>query len=118
MKTFIKVIAFIFAILFGLAIYWQLNDPDSLQWVIRYAVGLAGTLLFLFNRLPRALAFTLSLAFFVLAGLNWPETYEGVDIAYSGMKSKNIEEGREAVGMIISGVLFLLYAGVIKGSKK
>lgn len=117
MKLLVKIIAFAFLFLFGLAIYWQNNDPDALQWYARYGVGFAASLLFLFDRLPRGLAFTLALAFFVLAFLGWPEAWEGVDWAQTGMKSKNIEEGREAAGMIISGLVFLLYGAATKVKK-
>ncbi len=118
MKLFVKILAAVFLLFFGFSVYWQMNDPDASDWMIRYSVGFVGTLLFLFNRLPRWLAITLAIAFFVLAGRSWPETFEGVNLDEGGMKNENIELGRESIGMAISGVIFLLYAALSKEFKR
>ena len=49
--------------------------------------------------------------------LYWPETFEGVQLDH-GMKTVNIEEGRESLGSLISGIVMLVYGFRILVDKK
>lgn len=151
MKFLTKLLAFAFLIFFAVSIYWQNNDSDASTWYALYGIGAFASLLFLLNRLPRWLAFTFAVVFFVKAYMNWPEKFEQVavtewdmnccKVALSGEDNadelvaamgdtacsradydtgnfcKNVEESREAGGMVISGAILLLLAAASKEFK-
>ncbi len=90
-------------IIFCLFAYWQFNDPDNWVWIVEYGVVAVLTFMAAFKRYTwiSGLVVVGSLIwFFVLAhalGPNWIE----------------IEEAREALGLLISAVwalfLFILW---------
>ena len=108
MKLFFKIFAIVFAVLFFWAAYLQNNDPDALQWYAIYGLAGIASLLFAFGRLPFIVAVLLVIAYLIGGILSWPETFEGFEIGEG--KIENIERGREACGLLIVSVVFLLYA--------
>lgn len=108
MKTFFKIIAFIFTILFVWVAVIQNNDPDALLWFAIYGVAALGLLLFVFDQLPVMAAAFLCLAYLIGGFLSWPETFEGFEIGVGDIV--NVERGREACGLLIVAGVFLVYA--------
>lgn len=107
MNILFKVFAILFGILFFVSAGLQYNDPDPLIWIVIW--GLAGlvTLGFAFGRV--SFPITLASGIVAIAGFLYlyPEKFEGFEIGAGDIK--NIEEGREAFGLlIIAIVMFLL----------
>ena len=102
----------LFAIVFLLFSYWQLNDPDPILWVPVYATAVFTSIQALRGKSNSELLLTLfCLSFF--AGLQlWMEmtAWEGFLTDGLSMKTHNQELAREAVGLwIASGSLALFY---------
>ncbi|MBC5994286.1 transmembrane 220 family protein [Pontibacter sp. SD6] len=98
----------ILAIFFGLAflsfVAVQYNDPDPTVWMVIY--GAAAILCFLaaFNKVPHAILW-IAVILCVAGGIYmWPEKYEGLSVG--GGDIKNIEEAREALGLLMIAVIF------------
>lgn len=108
METFFKIFALVFTLLFGYAIVVQFNDPDAFKWIFIYFMAALASVLFFLKKLKPTIYFALSGFFFALFILYWPETYEGVQLD-QGMKTVNIEEGRESLGSLIAAVVMLVY---------
>jgi len=108
MKTFFKILGVLFTILFLWSAYLQLNDPDPALWITVYLIAALASLLFVFNKLNFLLAAILVICSITGAILNWPESFEG--ITFNDMSHKNIEEGREALGLLLCGFIFIIYA--------
>ncbi|MET2983941.1 transmembrane 220 family protein [Aureibaculum conchae] len=108
MRIFFKSLGIIFTILFLWSAYLQLNDPDPILWVVIYLVAALISSLFAFNKLSFLLASILVVCSVIGAILNWPESFEG--ITFNDMSHKNIEEGREALGLLFCGFIFMVYA--------
>ncbi|WP_036385748.1 transmembrane 220 family protein [Muricauda sp. MAR_2010_75] len=109
METFFKIFAIVFTLLFGYAIVVQFNDPDALKWILIYLAAAVASVLFLLKKLKSSIYFALTVFFLILFVVYWPETYEGVQLDH-GMKTVNIEEGRESLGSLIAAVVMLVYA--------
>ncbi|MDY7395797.1 transmembrane 220 family protein [Aureibaculum sp. 2210JD6-5] len=107
MRIFFKSLGIIFTILFLWSAYLQLNDPDPLLWIVVYLIAALASLLFALSKLNFLLASILALTYFIGAILNWPESFEG--ITFNDMSHKNIEEGREALGLLFCGLIFTIY---------
>ncbi|MFN3136404.1 MAG: transmembrane 220 family protein [Allomuricauda sp.] len=108
METFFKIVAIVFTLLFGYAIAVQFNDPDAVKWILIYFAAALASVLFLLKKLKSGIYFFLSGFFIMLFILYWPETWEGVQLDH-GMKTVNIEEGRESLGSLIAGIVMLVY---------
>lgn len=108
MNTFFKIFAGIFVLLFGYAIVVQFNDPDALKWILIYLVAALASVLFLMKKLKAYTYFVCAAFFLVLFVVYWPEAFEGVQLDH-GMKTKNIEEGRESLGSLIAAAVMLIY---------
>lgn len=118
MSTVFKVFAIVFGILFLVSAGLQYNDPDPLVWMIIW--GLAGviTLGYAFERIrfsvPLVSGIVALIGFFYL----YPEKFEGFEIGQGDIK--NIEEGREAYGLLIISIVMLTLAmrGLMKQRSK
>lgn len=108
MKTFYKVLAIVFGILFLVSAVLQYNDPDPLVWMIIW--GLAGIIAIgfaldrVFYKVPLAAGILAIIGFFY----TFPEQFEGFEIGAGDIK--NIEEGREAFGLLIISMVMLILA--------
>lgn len=108
METFFKIFALVLTLLFGYAMVVQFNDPDALKWILIYLAAAVASVLFLLRKMKSGIFFFLSGFFIMLFILYWPETWEGVQLD-NGMKTVNIEEGRESLGSLIAGIVMLVY---------
>ncbi|MEO9893785.1 transmembrane 220 family protein [Aurantibacter sp.] len=108
MKSFAKIFAWIYGILSITSAVLQYNDPDPLLWIVIYAIAALVSFGVALNRV----SYLLPLIFGVLGVLGaiyvYPETFEGFEIGKGDIK--NIEEGREAFGLIIMSVAMFFFA--------
>jgi len=116
MNAFFKILAVIFALLFLWSAYLQYNDPDALLWYAIYGVASIGSILFAVNRLGLLWAAILCLAYLIGTVVFWPEKFEGFTIGKGDIV--NVERGREACGLLIVGLVYLMYALRIFFKKK
>lgn len=98
----------ILAILFGLAflsfVVMQYNDPDPAVWMAIYGASALLCFLAAFNKVPHFILWA-AVILCVAGGIYmWPEKYEGLSVG--GGDIKNIEEAREALGLLLIAVVF------------
>ena len=111
MKKLQTYLGAIFAIVFILFTYWQLNDPDPILWVPIYGVATYVSIQAFRYKTNSELLIVL----FVLsatAGLQiWSEmtAWEGFITDGLSMKTMNQELAREAVGLWIASSSFVIY---------
>ena len=108
MKSLFKLISLIMAVLFVIAAYLQYNDPDATIWYFVYGIAALASILFFMNRLHFMVAIVLAVLYIVGTIALWPEKWEGVSIGDGDID--NIERARESLGMLITGLVMLLYA--------
>lgn len=105
---FFKVFAWIFGILCLVSAGLQYNDPDPLFWMVIYGTSALVSFGLALEKLPfyvPLIGGVLCAIGFVLA---FPEQFEGFEIG-SG-EIKNVEEGREAFGLLIVGLVLLVFS--------
>ncbi len=107
MKNVLKLLAIGFTCYFIWAAYMNSNDMDATLWYFIYGVAAIASLLFIAEKLPKIVYLVLSVAYIGATFYFWPETYEGVTVGEGDIK--NIEEGREALGLLINAVVMSLY---------
>lgn len=115
-KRFLKITAIVFTALFLISAILQYNDPDPYLWYAIYGGAALVSLLYVFDKLSFWVALIAGVLFIVGGVLTWPVQYEGVTIG--GGDINNIEEGREALGLFITSVIFLIYALTINRKHK
>ncbi|NKI31935.1 transmembrane 220 family protein [Croceivirga thetidis] len=108
MKSFLKILAIIFALLFIAAAVVQYNDPDAIKWYVIYGMAALASILFVLGRLKFLWALFLFGFFIGFAIYSWPVKFEGVTIGEGDIV--NIERGREALGLLIAALAMGLFA--------
>jgi len=103
-----KLFGGIFAILFLITAGLQHNDPDAFLWIAIYLVATLVTLGYVFNKvtfiIPAIASVLAIIGYFYLM----PETFEGFTIGKGDIK--NIEEAREAFGLLITAIVMFVFA--------
>lgn len=103
-----KSIGIILALLLISFAVMQYNDPDPAVWISIYIAAAALTLLATYGKVP-VFVLALACAASLLGAIYvWPEKYEGLEVG--GGDIKNIEEAREALGLLLIGLVFFFYA--------
>lgn len=115
MKVFFKVFSLLFFVFFTYAACVQWNDPDAIIWYVIYGVAALASILFFFNKLPFWISIFLFVIYLLGVFIDWPSQFEGVKIGEGDIK--NIEEGRESLGLLITAFAMLVYAIRIRKSK-
>jgi hypothetical protein len=104
-----KIFKIFFGLLFVLFSYYQYNDPDSGVWIIIYSSAALACYMSLRDLWPSWVFYILAAAFVVGAVLQWPPHFEGIFFGEAQMRSINIEEARESLGLgicaIVMGIL-------------
>lgn len=105
-----KVIYYFFIILFLLFAAVQYNDPDGWLWILLY-LGVAYScyrgMLFKGDQVSYLL---MALFIFLWAANQFPPQWEGVMLDAMGMKTLNIELGRESLGLGICSIAMVFCA--------
>ena len=115
MKSPFKIMALILAVLFIAAAYVQYNDPDATQWYLIYGIAALASVLFYLGKLNFVIALVLGILYLAGTVMLWPEKWEGVTIGEGDID--NIERAREALGLLITGLVMITYAVRIRLSK-
>lgn len=119
MKVIFQAFGFVFAILFLWAAALQYNDPDPYLWYTVYGIAAVGSMAFAIHKLSFTIAVILAVVYIIGGIFSWPATFQGVTIGQGDIK--NIEEGREALGLLFCAVIFFIYAlrlRFLKGVKR
>ena len=106
MKLLFRVVGWIFVVLFSISTLLQYNDPDAFLWVVIYGSATLVTLGFLFKKLPYYVPLILGLLAIVGFIYLFPEKFQGFGIGDGDVK--NIEEAREAFGLLIIAIVMLV----------
>lgn len=105
MRLFSGIMAILFV---GFAVV-QCNDPDPYIWVPIYLFpAVVSAIISIGRKISPLLILLGSTTFFVGGFFQWPAHWEGVALK-NGMKNINIEEGREALGLLICAVSLFIY---------
>ena len=107
MTLFFKIVSFLFFFLFVWAAFLQWNDPDVYLWYFIYGMASLASLAFYFGKLPAIIGTLLFFSYLIGAFFTWPDTFEGVSIGEGTIE--NIERGREALGLVLSACVMLVY---------
>lgn len=105
---FRKIVLWFFIIVFLVFGAVQYNDPDGWLWILIYLL----TAFMCFRSLKGEgdkLNYFIIATLFVLWGINiYPPEWEGVMLNTAGMKTLNIELGRESLGLFICSFAMLV----------
>ena len=114
-RKIMRTVALVFALLFAAAAIVQYNDPDPLVWILFYGIAAISCLLFYLNRFPSILG--LILGGIYLAGVIrvWPEKFKGVSIGSGAIE--NIEQAREALGLLIMAMVMFFFSWKVRSNK-
>lgn len=112
MKSFVKIFGWVFGLLCIVSAGLQYNDPDPLLWMVIYGVTALVSFAVALNKLPYSVPLVLGILLTVGAIYTFPETYEGFEIGKGDIK--NIEEGREAGGLLILSLTMFFFAWRLK----
>lgn len=108
MKSLFKIVAIVFGFLFLISAGLQYNDPDSLIWIIIWALAGSIALGFAFKRVSFKIPLIAGIAALIGFFYTYPEKFEGFEIGEGDIK--NVEEGREAFGLLIIAIVLLVLA--------
>jgi hypothetical protein len=104
-----KIFKIFFGLLFVLFSYYQYNDPDSAVWIFIYSIAALACYMSLRELWPSWVFYVLAAAYVVGAIMQWPPHFEGIFFGEAQMRSINIEEARESLGLgicaIVMGIL-------------
>lgn len=103
-----KIIGIILSLLFVSFAAMQYNDPDTLVWVLIYLAAAFLSLMAAYGKVRIIFLAIACTAAVIGAFYMWPEKYEGLEVG--GGDIKNIEEAREALGLLLIGIVMFLYA--------
>lgn len=108
MKSFLIIFGWIFGLLCIISGILQYNDPDPLLWMVIYGVAAVVSFGVAMNKVSYSVPLVLGILFLVGCFFVFPEKFEGFEIGSGDIK--NIEEGREAVGLLILALVMFLFA--------
>ena len=112
MNKFFKFFGVIFGLLCLVSAILQYNDPDPLLWILIYGVTAFVSFAFAFSRISYLIPFIFGILFLIGTFYVFPETFEGFEIGKGDIK--NIEEGREAFGLLILALVMFLFSWRLK----
>jgi len=108
MKLLFRILGFLFAVLFLISAVLQYNDPDTFIWIVIWSFAALFSLAFALNKIsfmPLFFSGIMALGGFFYC---YPEEFEGFEIGKGAIK--NVEEGREAFGLLIIAIVLLVFA--------
>lgn len=108
----LKLIGYLFGMLFAVGAILQFNDPDSLVWIVIYGIAAIISLLFALNKLKMIIPLVMGIG--CLGGFIYlyPSDFQGFDLNEGDIKT--VELGREAFGLLIIALVFLFYVFALK----
>lgn len=109
MNMISRIFAILMAAVFVLFAAFQYNDPDPYLWIPIYLYPALLSVMYYRGQVSRTLLLVSAAVFLAGAIYLWPQHWEGVELK-SGMKTMNIELGRESLGMGMVFVTLVIYA--------
>jgi len=94
----------------------QYNDPDPLIWIIIYFIAAVISALFALKRISYLVPLFFGLMAIIGTYFILPDKFEGFKIGAGDIK--NIEEAREAGGLVIIAIIMFFYAIRLRFSSK
>lgn len=95
--------ALVLGLIFVLFAVFQINDPDPVFWISAYMVAATICVFTFFKKSTRILPLVAMIGYIIGVIWFWPGAWEGVALQ-DGMKTTNIENARESLGMGICAV--------------
>ncbi len=107
MRLLFTILTILFALLFVISAGLQYNDPDPFIWISIYGAATILSVFYLFGRLNRWILLAVASMAFLGFLYMYPTNFEGFAVGKGD--PKNIEEGREAFGLLFIAFAFGLY---------
>jgi len=104
-----RIFALLMAAVFLVFAVLQYNDPDPIIWIPIYLYMVLLSVWYYRGGVPNALLLVSAAVYLAGAIYLWPAHWEGVQLQ-NGMKTVNIEHGRESLGLGLCVLTLLLYA--------
>ena len=117
MPTFFKIFGWFFSLLFLFSAILQYSDPDPLIWIAIYVAATALSVGFALGNMRPLLPLVAGILALAGAFYTFQEHFVGFEFQ-QGMINNEVEEGREAFGLLIVSVVMFVYAIAIKFGKK
>ena len=116
MNLFLKILGWLFAILWLVSAALQYNDPDPIVWILIYVVSAAVAVGFALNKIKAIVPMLIGILALLGCWHVFPEKFQGFEIGEGDIK--NIEEGREAIGLLIIALIMFVFAFWLRFSQK
>lgn len=104
-----RIFALLMAAVFLVFAVLQYNDPDPILWIPIYLYMVLLSVWYYRGGVPNVLLLISAAVYLAGAVYMWPAHWEGVQLQ-NGMKTMNIEHGRESLGLGLCVLTLLLYA--------
>jgi len=114
MQKLDKYLGFLYGTLCFVSALLQYNDPDPILWIVIYSCATILSIAFALGKIHPALLAVAAVISFVGFFYMYPEKFEGFKIGAGDIK--NIEEAREAFGLLIIAIMFVIFT--IRAKKK
>lgn len=113
MITFKRILGIVLGLCFvGFAVV-QYNDPDPLLWMTIYLTAAVLSVAAGFGKVSNTVLTVACIVYAVGVVFWWPEQFEGVGDsmrdATTGLLLKNVEEGRESLGLAMCSIAMLSF---------
>ena len=108
MEIFFRIFGFVFGFLCVVSAILQFNDPDPLVWILIYGASAVVSFGFALNKIRASVPLLIGILAILGCWYVFPEKFQGFYV--EGGDIKNIEEGREAVGLLIIALVMFVYA--------
>tara|TARA_R110000868_G_scaffold109560_1_gene297748 strand:+ start:8985 stop:9350 length:366 start_codon:yes stop_codon:yes gene_type:complete len=102
-----KIISWLLTIMFFISAALQYNDPDPLIWIIIWCTAAALSISFVLNKTSHILFFIAGAIYVIGFMAVFPQKFEGFEIGKGDIK--NIEEAREAFGLLIIAISMIIF---------
>jgi hypothetical protein len=103
-----RIFAIVMAVVYVVFAALQINDPDPYYWIPIYLYATLLSVLFYRGRVPNLLLWVSAVVYLAGAVYMWPPHWEGVALQH-GMKTFNIEHGRESLGLGMCCLTLVIY---------
>jgi hypothetical protein len=114
MRQFLRVMTAVMAVLFTFGLVVQYNDPDPLRWMVIYGAAALACGLAVLRRMPRWLPVVVAVAALAWSAALLPgvagRVAPGEMFEEFEMKSPEVEQAREAVGLGIIAAWMIVLA--------
>jgi len=103
-----KIFKIVTGIIFVIFSYFQYNDPDAAIWIGIYGFAALGCYMSLKDLWPSWVFYALAVLYIAGGIHQWPPHFEGIFFGETKMRSINIEEARESLGLGICAMVMII----------